>query len=153
MESSNVELLALSYRAGTNMSSDTDIGRAVGFDPASQAAANLIFVNTAQLALGVLLDGGRSGDFVRVGLLGAFKVQVLNVISQSYPLTVGQSAMFTAAGSGYAAVGKLLGKEGTELGNTVSGQFAMAFMHFGAQPIYGGQVTSLAAGITQIPVV
>lgn len=139
MNVDNIRTIMLTVRNGAEMSSDSDLGRAIGVLPGSNA---YVFVNTAQLAMGILVKGDRSGGEVTMGVVGAYRYQALNTQSFGMPLTVGQSAMFTNAGSGTAAVGRNYGNEGTEVSNAASGQWAFGVFNF-ASPVFIGNSLGL----------
>lgn len=121
----------VAVRVGTDMSSDTDLGRAVGLLPGSDA---YIFVNTPNLALGVLHSSTRSGGNATLVAFGFARVKMLQVASFGNPLTLGASAAFLPAGPGYGIFGM------TGSFTTVGSQSSqIVAKHFGPLGLRGAQ--------------
>lgn len=121
----------VAVRVGTDMSSDTDLGRAVGLLPGSDA---YIFVNTPGLALGVLHSSTRSGGNATVVAFGFARIKMLQVASYGNPLTIGASGAFLPAGAGF---GPLYGaSSGTNVGSASS---QVVGRHFGPLGLRGAQ--------------
>lgn len=123
----------VSVKVGTDMTSDTDLGRAVGLLPGSDA---YVFVNTPTLALGVLHSSTRSGGFASIVAFGFTRVKMLQVASFGAPLALGASGAFLPAVPPIAGVGANSGAVCYSATSLVVGR------HFGIKGLQGAQAAT-----------
>jgi len=129
----NVENVSwkMSVKIGTDMSSDTDLGRAVGLLPGSDA---YIFVNTPGLASGVLHSSTRSTGFATIVVFGFARVKIGQVASYGVPLTIGASGSLIPVGAGFGSVGS-----NTFIGSASS---QVVGKHYGIRGMQGAQAAT-----------